>query len=114
MTTEANIRTFRQQLDNIGFCYDWSRQINTSHPGYYKWTQHIFLQLFGSWYNRHAAKAEPIETLVRIFEAEGNIHQECPGDRSIRFSADTGTTGAMRNNSRPSWNTASLTSHMPK
>ncbi len=89
VTTAANIHTFRQQLDNIGFCFDWSRQINTSEPDYYKWTQHIFLQLYGSWYNRHAAKAEAIETLVRIFEQEGNIHQECPGDRSIRFSADT-------------------------
>lgn len=89
VTTAANIRTFRQQLDNIGFCYDWDRQINTSEPSYYKWTQHIFLQLFGSWYNRHAAKAESIETLVRIFEQEGNLHQECPGDRGLRFSADT-------------------------
>lgn len=89
VTTAANIHTFRQQLDNIGFCFDWSREINTSEPDYYKWTQHIFLQLYGSWYNRHAAKAESIETLVRIFEQEGNIHQECPGDRSIRFSADT-------------------------
>lgn len=89
VTTAANIHTFRQQLDNIGFCFDWSREINTSEPDYYKWTQHIFLQLYGSWYNRHAAKAEAIETLVRIFEQEGNIHQECPGDRSIRFSADT-------------------------
>ncbi len=89
VTTEANIRTFRKQLDNIGFSYDWSREINTSEPAYYKWTQHIFLQLFGSWYNRHAAKAESIETLVRIFESEGNLHQECPGDRGLRFSADT-------------------------
>ncbi|WP_423737240.1 leucine--tRNA ligase [Chitinophaga caseinilytica] len=89
VTTEANIRTFRQQLDNIGFSFDWEREINTSDPSYYKWTQHIFLQLYGSWYNRHAAKAENIETLIRIFEQEGNIHQECPGDRSLRFSADT-------------------------
>ncbi|MGE7777503.1 leucine--tRNA ligase [Chitinophaga sp. NPDC101104] len=89
VTTEANIRTFRQQLDNIGFSFDWEREINTSDPSYYKWTQHIFLLLYGSWYNRHAAKAENIETLVRIFEQEGNIHQECPGDRSLRFSADT-------------------------
>ncbi|WP_449384902.1 leucine--tRNA ligase [Chitinophaga rhizosphaerae] len=89
VTTEANIRTFRQQLDNIGFSFDWDREINTSDPAYYKWTQHIFLQLYGSWYNRHAAKAENIETLIRIFEQEGNIHQECPGDRSLRFSADT-------------------------
>jgi leucyl-tRNA synthetase len=89
VTTEQNIRSFREQLDNIGFSYDWSREIRTSDPGYYKWTQRIFLQLFGSWYNRHAGKAESIETLVRIFEEEGNLHHECPGDRGIRFSADS-------------------------
>lgn len=89
VTTEENILTFRKQLDNIGFCYDWSREIQTSQPAYYKWTQQIFLQLFNSWYNRHAGKAEPIDMLVRIFEASGNHHHECPGDRSIRFSAET-------------------------
>ena len=89
VTTEENILTFRKQLDNIGFCYDWSREIQTSQPTYYKWTQQIFLQLFDSWYNRHAGKAEPIDLLVRIFEASGNHHHECPGDRSIRFSAET-------------------------
>ncbi|WP_343305264.1 leucine--tRNA ligase [Chitinophaga niabensis] len=89
VTTEENIQAFRKQLDNIGFCYDWSREIQTSQPAYYKWTQHIFLQLFDSWYNRHAGKAEPIDLLVRIFEASGNHHHECPGDRSIRFSAET-------------------------
>ncbi|MGN6508367.1 MAG: leucine--tRNA ligase, partial [Chitinophaga sp.] len=88
VTTEANIRSFRSQLDNIGFCFDWERAFRTSDPSYYKWTQYIFLQLFNSWYNRHANKAEPIETLVRIFEADGNAHHECPGDRLIRFSAD--------------------------
>lgn len=89
VTTEENIQAFRKQLDNIGFCYDWSREIQTSQPAYYKWTQQIFLQLFNSWYNRHAGKAEPIELLVRIFETSGNHHHECPGDRSIRFSAET-------------------------
>jgi leucyl-tRNA synthetase, eubacterial and mitochondrial family len=89
VTTEENIQAFRKQLDNIGFCYDWSREIQTSQPAYYKWTQQIFLQLFDSWYNRHAGKAETIDLLVRIFEASGNHHHECPGDRSIRFSAET-------------------------
>ena len=89
VTTEENIQAFRKQLDNIGFCYDWSREIQTSQPAYYKWTQQIFLQLFDSWFNRHAGKAEPIDLLVRIFEASGNHHHECPGDRSIRFSAET-------------------------
>lgn len=89
VTTDENIDAFRRQLDNIGFCYDWDREFRTSDPAYYKWTQYIFLQLFDSWYNRHARKAERIEVLVRIFEQDGNLHHECPGDRSIRFSADT-------------------------
>ncbi|MBO9152436.1 leucine--tRNA ligase [Chitinophaga sp. GCM10012297] len=88
VTTEANINSFRSQLDNIGFCFDWDREFRTSDPSYYKWTQYIFLQLFNAWYNRHANKAEPVETLVRIFEADGNAHHECPGDRQIRFNAD--------------------------
>ncbi|WP_346317472.1 leucine--tRNA ligase [Chitinophaga sp. YIM B06452] len=89
VTTEQNINSFRSQLDNIGFSFDWEREFRTSDPSYYKWTQYIFLQLFDSWYNRHAGKAERIEALVRIFESDGNVHHECPGDRQIRFNADT-------------------------
>ncbi|MDB5251579.1 MAG: leucyl-tRNA synthetase [Flaviaesturariibacter sp.] len=77
-STEKNIRTFRSQLDKIGFSFDWSREVNTSHPRYYKWTQWIFLQLFKSWYNRATQKTEPIEGLVRIFEAEGNRAHPVP------------------------------------
>jgi len=64
VTTEKNIATFRSQLDRIGFCYDWSRQVKTSDPSYYKWTQWIFIQLFNSWYNKETNRAEPIETLI--------------------------------------------------
>lgn len=71
-STKKNIATFRSQLDKIGFCFDWSREVNTSDPTYYKWTQWIFLQLFKSWYNKKSDKAEPIETLIAIFEKEGN------------------------------------------
>ncbi|WP_143310696.1 leucine--tRNA ligase [Chitinophaga vietnamensis] len=87
ITTEQNIKAFRQQLDNIGFCFDWERQVNTSDPSYYKWTQWIFLQLFESWYNRAEKKAASINTLVAIFEKDGNKDHICPGDRSIRFTA---------------------------
>lgn len=64
VTTENNIETFRSQLNKIGFSYDWSREVRTSDPTYYKWTQWIFLQLYGSWYNRESDRAEPIETLI--------------------------------------------------
>lgn len=74
ITTEKNIETFRKQLDNIGFCYDWDREIKTSDPKYYKWTQWIFLQLFKSWYNTKTNKSENIATLISIFEKEGNIN----------------------------------------
>jgi leucyl-tRNA synthetase len=87
VTTEQNIKAFREQLDNIGFCYDWDRQVTTSDPSYYKWTQWIFLQIFESWYNRISQKAEPIASLVAIFEKEGNSAHICPGDRTIQFSS---------------------------
>jgi leucyl-tRNA synthetase len=70
-TTEKNIATFKNQLDKIGFCYDWSREIKTSDPEYYRWTQWIFLQLFKSWYNHKKNKAEPIETLIKELEENG-------------------------------------------
>ncbi len=71
VTTQKNIATFRSQLDKIGFCFDWSREIRTSDPNYYKWTQWIFLQLFESWYNPASNKAESVETLINIFELHG-------------------------------------------
>lgn len=87
VSTDDNIKNFRQQLDNIGFCYDWDREIKTSDPHYYKWTQWIFLQLFHSWFNRKTKKAEPIDKLIKLFEKEGNASHPCPGDSSIRFTA---------------------------
>ncbi|MBO9561919.1 MAG: leucine--tRNA ligase [Niastella sp.] len=89
VSTEDNINNFRRQLDNIGFCYDWDREIRTSDPYYYKWTQWIFLQLFHSWFNRKTQKAEPIAELVKLFEKEGNASHPCPGDLSIRFNEQT-------------------------
>ena len=71
ITTEKNIATFKEQLDKIGFCFDWSREIKTSDPEYYRWTQWIFLQIFNSWFNPKSNKAESIETLIQIFETKG-------------------------------------------
>ncbi len=71
ITTEQNIARYREQLDKIGFSFDWEREVRTSDPEYYKWTQWIFLQLFNSWYNPISNKAEPISTLIAIFERVG-------------------------------------------
>ena len=89
VTTEANIKTYRRQLDQIGFSFDWSREVRTSDPKYYKWTQWIFIQLFESWYNYNSDKAEEIVSLVKIFEAEGNatINAACDDDIEI-FTAE--------------------------
>jgi leucyl-tRNA synthetase len=81
ISTAQNIKNFRSQLDKIGFSFDWSREVNTSDPKYYKWTQWIFLQLFNSWYNRKTNKTEPIESLVEIFEQGGNKEHPIPNSQ---------------------------------
>jgi leucyl-tRNA synthetase len=73
ISTKQNIANFREQLDRIGLSFDWSRQVNTAEPGYYKWTQWIFLQLFNSWYDRGANQARPIVELVDRFEKQGSV-----------------------------------------
>jgi leucyl-tRNA synthetase len=88
VSTAKNISTFRGQLDKIGFCYDWSREVQTSDPSYYKWTQWIFLQLFNSWYNRKTERTESILSLEQIFSEEGNRSHECPADRNLVFTAE--------------------------
>ncbi len=89
ITTAENIKTYRRQLDQIGFSFDWSREVRTSDPSYYKWTQWIFIQLFESWYNNATNKAEDISKLVAIFEAEGNINvNACCDDDVKTFSAE--------------------------
>ena len=72
ITTNENIARYRQQLDKIGFCYDWDREVRTCEPGYYKWTQWAFLQMFKSYYNTELDKARPIEELVAYFEKNGS------------------------------------------
>ena len=87
-TTTRNIDTFKAQLDNIGFSFDWEREVRTSDPAYYKWTQWIFLELFGSFFNRTTGKAEKIGVLTLAFEQQGNTGHVCPGDPTLRFTAD--------------------------
>ncbi len=72
VTTEKNIETFKAQLDKIGFCYDWSREVRTSDPSYYKWTQKIFLELFNSYFCNTQKKARPITELVEKYSTKGN------------------------------------------
>lgn len=71
ITTKTNIARYREQLDKIGFSFDWDREVRTSDPKYYKWTQWIFIQLFNSWYNKKTNKAENINNLIKQFETEG-------------------------------------------
>ncbi len=88
VSTVQNINNFRNQLNNIGFSYDWSREVRTCEPQYYKWTQWIFLQLFGSYFNRASQKAESIDSLIDIFNKEGNRLHECPANDKLIFSAE--------------------------
>lgn len=82
ITTEQNITRYIEQLKNLGFSYDWSREVRTSEPSYYKWTQWIFTELFESWYNYASNKAERIETLIALFEKSGNqqVNAACDED----------------------------------
>jgi len=89
LTTAQNIARYREQLDKIGFSFDWSREVKTSDPAYYCHTQWIFIQLFNSWYNRATDKAEPIETLVALFEKGGNAGVDAPcNDDTLTFTAE--------------------------
>ena len=72
ITTNENIARYREQLDKIGFCYDWDREVRTCEPGYYKWTQWAFLQMFKSYYNTALDKARPIDELIEYFEKKGS------------------------------------------
>lgn len=81
VTTEKAIKRYREQLDKIGFSFDWSREVNTSQPDYYKWTQWIFLKLYNSWYNREADKAEHIDTLIAKFQNSNSKFQTNKGEK---------------------------------
>ena len=89
VTTEANIKTYRRQLDQMGFSFDWSREVRTSSPDYYKWTQWIFIQLFNSWYNNSSNKAESIDQLMELFSNQGNTTVDAICDETIEaFTAE--------------------------
>jgi leucyl-tRNA synthetase len=84
LTTEVNISTYRRQLDQIGFSFDWSREVRTSEADYYKWTQWIFMQLFNSWYNLDTDKAENISTLIEKFNASGTADVKAVCDEEVK------------------------------
>lgn len=90
ITTEQNITRYTEQLKNIGFAFDWDREVRTSDPSYYKWTQWIFMQLFNSYYDHDADKALSIDSLVSRFEKEGNatVNAVCDDDTPTFGSAD--------------------------
>lgn len=88
ITTEENIARYRQQLDQIGFSFDWSREVRTSNPDFYKWTQWIFIQLFNSWYNVASDKAESIDSLINLFETNGNAGVSAVTANEENFTAE--------------------------
>jgi leucyl-tRNA synthetase len=83
LTTETNINTYRTQLDEIGFSFDWSKEVRTSDPEYYKWTQWIFMQLFNSWYNLETDRAEDITTLIEKFNSAGSADVKAVCDEDV-------------------------------
>lgn len=88
VTTEENINRYEQQLKKIGFSFDWSREIRTSDPAYYRWTQWIFIELFHSWYNKAADRAENISTLVAHFEKFGTENLDAVQSEELNFTAE--------------------------
>ena len=87
VTTDINLKKYKEQLNRIGFSYDWEREVRTTDPNYYKWTQWIFIQLFESWYNEKTDKAESIDSLISIFEIEGNVNVVHKGDITEPFTS---------------------------
>ena len=88
VTTEKNIARYREQMDRIGFSYDWSREVRTCDPGYYKWTQWAFLQMFDSWYDNIQQKARPIAELEKLFAQDGNAAVDAACGDVASFSAE--------------------------
>jgi len=82
ITTAQNIKRYKEQLQNLGFSFDWDKEVQTCDPSYYKWTQWIFMQLFNSWYNRETNQAEPIATLIEQLEKSGNTNVNAACDEN--------------------------------
>ena len=87
ITTENNIKRYREQLDKIGFSYDWDREVRTCDPNYYKWTQWAFIQMFNHWFNNKTQKAEPIENLIKHFDKNGTEGVDAACTEPMSFSA---------------------------
>ena len=87
VTTEQNITRYREQMDKIGFCYDWDREVRTCEPEYYKWTQWAFLKMYDHYYNRQSEKAEPIAELIKKFAANGTEGVDAAGTQELSFTA---------------------------
>ena len=88
ITTDQNIKRYREQLDKIGFSYDWDREVRTCDPEYYKWTQWAFIQMFNHYFDNETEKAQPISALVEKFEAEGNANVNAASSEIEIFTAD--------------------------
>lgn len=88
LTTDINIKRYREQLDKIGFSYDWDREVRTCDPDYYHWTQWAFVQMFKHWYRNDSQKAEPIDKLIAEFEKNGNTKVNAACSEVERFTAD--------------------------
>ena len=87
ITTEINLARYREQLDKIGFSYDWDREVRTCDPDYYKWTQWTFIQLFNSWFNKQTNKAESVSELTALFASEGNAGVKAACNETSVFTA---------------------------